>query len=304
MRHPSIVAGIAGVLVTTAAPALAGGASPAPTWKRIDPQGQVTGLDGKSHAARCSGYPGTDPKFSFWARTVPKSKNLVVYFEGGGACWDDFSLQLPDRRGPAARRAAVLHPAGDAGHRSGRDAGAVPKRPGEPGARLERRLHPVLHRRPAHRLGVQDLLQRRPPGVPAAEQLHRSSTAASTTSWSRSSGRAATCAKPQQVLVAGVSGGGYGATVELAVGRQGLPAGQAVGSRRCQPGRDDARLRHRQSGPCRLESAARAVGLRQRRGGRLGARADAPRGRRADRRRGWRSSRRSSTACRSSSTAT
>jgi len=64
------------------------------TWQRIDSPAPVVGLDGKKHAAQCSGYPGTDPSFKFWARKG-SSKNLVVYFEGGGACWDNLTCTFP-----------------------------------------------------------------------------------------------------------------------------------------------------------------------------------------------------------------
>lgn len=62
-------------------------------WQRVDP-GPVVGMDGLSHAPSCSGFPGTDATFKFWARKTP-SKNLVVYFEGGGACWDGMSCSFP-----------------------------------------------------------------------------------------------------------------------------------------------------------------------------------------------------------------
>jgi hypothetical protein len=63
-------------------------------WTRYENLAPVIGADGKSHQATCSGFPGTDPRFSFWARRGT-SKNLVVYFEGGGACWDDLTCSFP-----------------------------------------------------------------------------------------------------------------------------------------------------------------------------------------------------------------
>jgi len=51
-------------------------------------------MDGQTHEATCSGVPGTDPAFSFWAKKGA-SKNLVVYFEGGGACWDSLTCSFP-----------------------------------------------------------------------------------------------------------------------------------------------------------------------------------------------------------------
>ncbi len=71
-----------------------------PTWEKISNPAPVT-VDGKTYEAKCSGYPGTDPSFSFWARKG-KSKNLVVYFEGGGACWDNLTCTFPIAGLPAA----------------------------------------------------------------------------------------------------------------------------------------------------------------------------------------------------------
>ena len=68
---------------------------PAPSeWIKYENLAQVIGADGKEHSATCSGFPGTDPSFSFWARRGT-SKNLVVFFEGGGACWDDLTCTFP-----------------------------------------------------------------------------------------------------------------------------------------------------------------------------------------------------------------
>lgn len=63
-------------------------------WQRIDNPAPVRGIDGQMHEAKCSGFPGTDPSFSFWARKT-NSKNLMVYFEGGGACWDNLTCSNP-----------------------------------------------------------------------------------------------------------------------------------------------------------------------------------------------------------------
>lgn len=84
-------------ILITLALALAGSAHAAP-WQRIDNPPPVIGADGREHTASCSAYPGTDPGFRFWARKG-LSPNLVVYFEGGGACWDDLTCSFPIRRG-------------------------------------------------------------------------------------------------------------------------------------------------------------------------------------------------------------
>ena len=64
------------------------------SWQRIDSTAPVRGIDGKMYSATCSGFPGTDPRFSFWARKG-KSRNLAIYFEGGGACWDNNTCSAP-----------------------------------------------------------------------------------------------------------------------------------------------------------------------------------------------------------------
>jgi hypothetical protein len=71
------------------------------SWRKVENLAPVVGADGKVHQATCSGYPGTDPRFSFWAKRGT-SKNLVVYFEGGGACWDSLTCTFPiDSRLPS-----------------------------------------------------------------------------------------------------------------------------------------------------------------------------------------------------------
>ena len=65
-----------------------------PVWQKVTDLPAVRGMDGQTHSATCSGFPGTDAKFAFWARKG-KSKNLAIYFEGGGACWDGLTCSLP-----------------------------------------------------------------------------------------------------------------------------------------------------------------------------------------------------------------
>lgn len=51
-------------------------------------------IDGRTIEATCSGVPGGDPAFRFWARRGT-GDGLVVYFDGGGACWDDATCAQP-----------------------------------------------------------------------------------------------------------------------------------------------------------------------------------------------------------------
>lgn len=51
-------------------------------------------IEGREIDPTCSEAPGTDPAFRFWARRGTIEK-LVIYFDGGGACWNDFTCALP-----------------------------------------------------------------------------------------------------------------------------------------------------------------------------------------------------------------
>jgi len=73
---------------SNARPAVAG------PWTIHEDLAPVVGADGNTYSATCSGLPGTDPEFKFWSKKGD-SKNLVVYFEGGGACWDNLTCSFP-----------------------------------------------------------------------------------------------------------------------------------------------------------------------------------------------------------------
>jgi len=63
-------------------------------WQKVENPPPVTGLDGLPHSATCSGFPGTNPTFSYWVKPGASS-NLMIYFVGGGACWDDLTCSNP-----------------------------------------------------------------------------------------------------------------------------------------------------------------------------------------------------------------
>jgi hypothetical protein len=61
-------------------------------WVELHPE--PVRLDGRTFEATCSEFPGADPAYSFWARRGTENK-LVIYFDGGGACWDDVTCSVP-----------------------------------------------------------------------------------------------------------------------------------------------------------------------------------------------------------------
>lgn len=71
------------------APALASNAG---AWTEFTPHPTV--IDGRTVTPTCSHAPGADPAFRFWAKRGT-ANGLVVYFDGGGACWNDATCSAP-----------------------------------------------------------------------------------------------------------------------------------------------------------------------------------------------------------------
>lgn len=61
-------------------------------WVEVTPR--ATTIDGEVVTPACSGFPGADPAFRFWAKRGA-GENLVIFFDGGGACWDDATCSQP-----------------------------------------------------------------------------------------------------------------------------------------------------------------------------------------------------------------
>ena len=69
-------------------------------WTMIQPGPAEVG--GTVYQPTCSGLPGTDASFHFWVKRG-SADALLVFFEGGGACWDDLTCTFPIAAGlPAA----------------------------------------------------------------------------------------------------------------------------------------------------------------------------------------------------------
>lgn len=65
----------------------------APTeWVLLTPEPAV--INGRRITPTCSDAPGADPAYQFWARRGAVNR-LVIYFDGGGACWDDITCSVP-----------------------------------------------------------------------------------------------------------------------------------------------------------------------------------------------------------------
>lgn len=65
-------------------------------WVQVDP-GAIR-LDGRVFDPTCSQAPGADPEYRFWVRRGT-ADGLVIFFDGGGACWDDVTCAIPRLRG-------------------------------------------------------------------------------------------------------------------------------------------------------------------------------------------------------------
>ncbi|MBL8545696.1 MAG: hypothetical protein JNL81_04490 [Hyphomonadaceae bacterium] len=64
-------------------------------WVQITPA--PTRLDGRLYTPTCSHAQGSDPAYRFWFHRGT-ADGLVIFFDGGGACWDDITCAIPRRR--------------------------------------------------------------------------------------------------------------------------------------------------------------------------------------------------------------
>lgn len=94
MRFACVIAALALAACSTPSAARVAEALPqAPgEWVRIEPE--PVRIGGRAIEPTCSGAPGADPAYAFFARRGAVNR-LVVYFDGGGACWDDVTCAVP-----------------------------------------------------------------------------------------------------------------------------------------------------------------------------------------------------------------
>ena len=95
-------------------------ANPPSEWVRIDPT--PVRIDGRLYDPTCSDAPGADPPYAFWFKQGSVD-GLVVYFDGGGGCWNDLTCAQPrlarDRSGAGGLYKAELIPGDDPTRMSG-----------------------------------------------------------------------------------------------------------------------------------------------------------------------------------------
>jgi len=69
------------------------------TWTEITPG--PTEFMGRDLNPTCSGAPGTDPTFKFFVKGG-STNNLIVFFDGGGACWNTMNCIYAQTYSPEA----------------------------------------------------------------------------------------------------------------------------------------------------------------------------------------------------------
>lgn len=80
------------VATTTVQPVAAPLAVAPSGWVELTPR--PIEIDGHTITPTCSHAPGADPAFSFWVKRG-SADGLVIFFDGGGACWDDVTCAGP-----------------------------------------------------------------------------------------------------------------------------------------------------------------------------------------------------------------
>ncbi len=104
----AVLAVLAACLAQVAAASPAWQPDVPPEWTPITP-GPVA-VDGTVYQPTCSGFPGTDPTFRFWVKRG-SADAVAVFFEGGGACWDDLTCTFPIAAGVPAQVPQFYKPA-------------------------------------------------------------------------------------------------------------------------------------------------------------------------------------------------
>ncbi|OQW60648.1 MAG: hypothetical protein A4S17_10210 [Proteobacteria bacterium HN_bin10] len=90
-----VLAALAALTLSGAANAADAPAETASEWRQVTPQ--AIRIGGREFTPTCSQARGADPAYRFWFRRGA-SDGLVIFFDGGGACWDDVTCAIPRLR--------------------------------------------------------------------------------------------------------------------------------------------------------------------------------------------------------------
>lgn len=177
-------------------------------WQAVTP-GPLT-VDGRQYTPSCSGAPGTDPRFTFWARKGSNAKNTVVFFEGGGACWDNLTCSAANAQGVPQFFVPMVLP----GTNPALFDGVFRTDPANPVSDWNQVYIPYctgdLHGGSATRVYNNVAHPLLPPGTPFAIQHRGFDNFMAVLDWMKKNQP-----KPKNLLVTGASAGGYGATLNF-----------------------------------------------------------------------------------------
>ncbi|MEZ5994762.1 MAG: pectin acetylesterase-family hydrolase [Hyphomonadaceae bacterium] len=189
-------------------------------WTEIAPTPMR--LDGRLYTPTCSHAPGADPAYRFWFHQG-SGDGLVIFFDGGGACWDDVTCAVPrlasDARDDDGFYKAELIPTDNPNRFSGIFDLDNPRNPvrgwsivyvpyctGDvhTGANTAHYINPDT-------------------GAPYTIEHHGADNFRVILSWMREN-----LPQPTRLLVAGSSAGAYGASTHFVRIREAFPRGQAL----------------------------------------------------------------------------
>jgi hypothetical protein len=189
-------------------------------WVELTPQ--PIELDGRMFEATCSDAPGADPAYQFWARRGTENR-LVVFFDGGGACWDDVTCAVPMLARGGGRSEgfykAELLPTDDPRRMGGLFDLDNPRNP----VRNWSFVFVPYCTGDVHSGSNNATYHDPDTGSPYTIRHRGADNFRVVLEWMR-----ANFAAPEQILVAGSSAGAYGASTHYARIRDVFPAGQAA----------------------------------------------------------------------------
>lgn len=192
----------------------------ASAWIELTPQ--PTLIDGSTITATCADAPGADPAFRFWARRGT-GDGLVVYFDGGGACWDDVTCALPrlarDARNEDGFYKAELIPGDNPNRMSGIFSLSDPRNP----VRDWSFVFVPYCTGDVHSGSNTATYTNPDTGEPYTIEHRGADNFRVVLEWMRANFDA-----PDQILVTGSSAGAYGAATHYARIREAFPAGRAT----------------------------------------------------------------------------